>query len=74
MKSGLEETDPHVLLLVVRSVVYRCWGFPGISLGSLFGDYSAQRAAACSSVPRCSTQRAPSGVCSFFQNGAWVLR
>ena len=34
----------------------------------------AQRASACSSLTRASTQRAPSAVCSFFQNGAWVLR
>ena len=33
-----------------------------------------QRAAASSSLARASTQRAPSGVCSFFQNGARVLR
>ena len=33
-----------------------------------------QRCAARSSDSRASTQRAPSGVCSFFQNGAWVLR
>ena len=33
-----------------------------------------QRAMASSSVARASTQRAPSGVCSFFQKGAWVLR
>jgi len=33
-----------------------------------------QRAAAASSEPRASTQRAPAGVCSFFQNGARVLR
>jgi DNA-binding MarR family transcriptional regulator len=33
-----------------------------------------QRASAASSATRASTQRAPSGVCSFFQNGAWVLR
>ena len=33
-----------------------------------------QRASAASSLTRASTQRAPSGVCSFFQNGAWVLR
>lgn len=33
-----------------------------------------QRASAASSLTRASTQRAPSGVCSFFQNGAWVFR
>ena len=33
-----------------------------------------QRAKAWSSLTRASTQRAPSGVTSFFQNGAWVLR
>ena len=33
-----------------------------------------QRASAASSLTRASTQRAPSGVTSFFQNGAWVLR
>ena len=33
-----------------------------------------QRAAAASSLVRASTQCAPCGVCSFFQNGAWVLR
>ena len=35
---------------------------------------TSQRAAASSSLARASTQRAPSGVCSFFQNGARVLR
>jgi hypothetical protein len=35
---------------------------------------SAQRRAARSSVARASTQRSPSPVCSFFQNGARVLR
>ena len=34
----------------------------------------AQRASACSSLTRASTQRAPSAVCSFFQNGASDLR
>ena len=34
----------------------------------------AQGADAASSLLRASTQRAPSGVCSFFQNGAWVFR
>ena len=33
-----------------------------------------QRASAMSSVLRASTQRAPSGVVSYFQKGAWVLR
>ena len=33
-----------------------------------------QRAAATSSLARASTQRSPSGVSSFFQNGAWVFR
>jgi len=33
-----------------------------------------QRASAASSLSRASTQCAPDGVCSFFQNGAWVLR
>ena len=33
-----------------------------------------QRASAASSATRASTQRAPAGVCSFFQNGAWVFR
>ncbi len=33
-----------------------------------------QRAAASSSLARASTQRSPSGVSSFFQNGAWVFR
>ena len=33
-----------------------------------------QRASAASSLTRASTQRAPWGVCSFFQKGAWVLR
>ena len=32
------------------------------------------RAAAASSASRASTQRAPCGVRSFFQNGAWVFR
>lgn len=35
---------------------------------------SPQRASAASSLTRASTQRAPSGVTSFFQKGAWVLR
>ncbi len=33
-----------------------------------------QRASAASSATRASTQRAPCGVCSFFQNGACVFR
>src|SRR5450830_1826683 len=33
-----------------------------------------QRASAASSLTRASTHCAPCGVCSFFQNGAWVLR
>ena len=33
-----------------------------------------QRASAASSATRASTQRSPSGVLSFFQNGAWVFR
>lgn len=33
-----------------------------------------QRASAASSALRASTQRAPCAVCSFFQNGACVLR
>jgi len=33
-----------------------------------------QRASAASSLTRASTQRAPAGVTSFFQKGAWVLR
>ncbi len=33
-----------------------------------------QRASAASSATRASNQCAPSGVGSFFQNGAWVLR
>lgn len=35
---------------------------------------ATQRAAASSSEARASTQRAPAGVCSFFQNGARVFR
>jgi hypothetical protein len=31
-------------------------------------------ASAASSLTRASTHLAPSGVCSFFQNGAWVFR
>jgi hypothetical protein len=34
----------------------------------------SQRAAAWSSAPRASTHLSPSGVASFFQNGARVLR
>jgi putative SOS response-associated peptidase YedK len=37
-------------------------------------DQRSQRAAAASSASRASTQWAPSGVVSFFQNGALVLR
>ena len=33
-----------------------------------------QRSSAASSLTRASTQRAPCGVCSFFQNGACVFR
>ena len=33
-----------------------------------------QRASAASSATRASTHCAPSGVYSFFQNGAWVFR
>ena len=39
-----------------------------------FGRFRPQRASAASSLSRASTQRAPPGVVSFFQNGAWVLR
>ena len=38
------------------------------------GARRCQRAAASSSLARASTQRAPAGVSSFFQNGARVLR
>lgn len=37
-------------------------------------DSIPQRASAASSVLRASTQRSPSGVVSFFQNGASVFR
>ncbi len=37
-------------------------------------DRGAHLAIASSSVTRASTQRAPEGVCSFFQNGALVFR
>ena len=50
----------------------------GFRDGHAAQDYACaacyQRAAASSSLARASTQRSPSGVCSFFQNGARVLR
>ncbi len=46
----------------------------GISTGGGEARQPSQRAAAASSVSRASTQRAPSGVASRFQNGARVFR
>lgn len=41
---------------------------------TMLSNCQVQRSAAASSLARASTQRPPSGVCSFFQNGARVLR
>lgn len=48
------------------------WGSAGQPYA--LGAVMPQRASAASSLTRASTQRAPCGVSSFFQNGAWVLR
>ena len=52
-------------------------GAPPFGLRAEFsrcGCVMPQRGSAASSATRASTQRAPSGVLSFFQNGAWVFR
>ena len=52
----------------------RCDGRAAHSCGPALPEAMPQRASAASSLTRASTQREPSGVLSFFQNGAWVLR
>lgn len=78
---GLDVT----LALIVLSFVLMGAGFslrnqrPGIALLALgivrlIAQLSPQRCAAAWSLARPSTQRAPSAVFSFFQNGARVFR
>ena len=59
----------------------RPWSKPSSTSSGLHSGFNSrcclrprQRAAAWSSDSSAFTQRAPSGWCSFFQNGAWVLR
>ncbi len=68
---------PGPMAIALRNMMRICGlrsCFDDFLEGGDFAMFQDQRSAAASSAVRASTQRPPSGVFSFFQNGARVFR